>query len=102
MSENALILTIHFSGAMKKVFVDSFTLLLKTSDHVRTGNLIRRLSYLSSSLFPSGNFRANVLASLKSLNKLPNTRVFIAAEKWMVRTTGVRSVISLQNRNLRC
>ena len=30
-----------------------------------------------------------MLASLKSLNKLPNTRVFIAAEKWMVRSTGV-------------
>ena len=25
------------------------------------------------------------MASLKSLNKLPNTRVFIAAEKWMVK-----------------
>ena len=41
---------------------------------------IRRLSYLSSSLFPSGKL-ANVMASLKSLDKLPNTRIFIAAEK---------------------
>ena len=45
--------------------------------------------------------RANVMASLKSLNKLPNTRVFIAAEKWMVRSTGVGGLISLQNGNLR-
>ena len=44
--------------------------------------------------------RANVLGSLKSLNKLPNTGVFIAAEKWMVRSTGVGGLISLQNRNL--
>ena len=29
------------------------------------------------------------MVSLKSVNKLPNTRVFIAAEKWMVRSTGV-------------
>ena len=29
-------------------------------------------------------FRANVMASLKSFNKLPNTRVFIAAENgWL-------------------
>ena len=36
------------------------------------------------------------MASLKSLNKLPNTRIFIAAEKWMVRSTGVGGLISLQ------
>ena len=41
------------------------------------------------------------MASLKSVNKLPNTRVFIAAEKWMVRSTGVGGLISLQNGNLR-
>ena len=44
---------------------------------------------------------ANVMVSLKSVNKLPNTRVFIAAEKWMVRSTGVGGLISLQNGNLR-
>ena len=46
-------------------------------------------------------FRANVMASLKSLNKLPNTRFFIAAEKWMVRSTGVGGLICCQNGNLR-
>ena len=45
--------------------------------------------------------RANVIVSLKSLNKLPNTRVFIAAEKWMVGSSGVGGLISLQNGNLR-
>ena len=44
--------------------------------------------------------RVNVMVSLKSVTKLPNTRVFIAAEKWMVRSTGVGG-LSLQNRNLR-
>ena len=34
------------------------------------------------------------MASLKSLNKLPNTRVFLAAEKWMVRSTGVGGLFS--------
>ena len=37
----------------------------------------------------------------QSVNKLPNTRVFIAAEKWMARSTGVGGLISLQNGNLR-
>ena len=41
------------------------------------------------------------MVSLKSVNKLPNTRVSIAAEKWTVRSTGVGGLISLQNRNLR-
>ena len=41
------------------------------------------------------------MASLKNLNKLPDTRVFIAAEKWMVRSTGVGGPISLQNGNPR-
>ena len=62
----------------------------KTYHHIRTGSLllritrrIGRLSYLSSSLFPRGKL-PNVMASLKSLNKLPNTRVFIAAENgWL-------------------
>ena len=40
------------------------------------------------------------MVSLKSVNKLP--RVFIAAEKWMVRSTGVGAPISLQNVDLRC
>ena len=41
------------------------------------------------------------MASLKSVNILQNTRIFIAAEKWMVRSNGVGGLISLQNRNLR-
>ena len=45
--------------------------------------------------------RVNVMVSLKSVNKLPNTRVFIAAEKWMLKSTGVGGLISLQNGNLR-
>ena len=36
---------------------------------------------------------ANVMVSLKSVNKLP--RVFSAAEKWMVRSTAVGGLISL-------
>ena len=39
---------------------------------------------------------------LPCMNKLPNTRAFMAAEKWMVRRTGVGGLISLQNGNLRC
>ena len=33
------------------------------------------------------------MANLKSVNKLPSTRVVIAIEKWMVRSTGVGGVI---------
>ena len=37
------------------------------------------------------------MANLKSLNKLPSTRVFIfAAEKWMVRSTGVGGLFLLK------
>ena len=35
------------------------------------------------------------------MNKLLNKRFLIAAEKWMVRSTGVGGFISLQNGNLR-
>ena len=47
---------------------------------------------------------ANVVANLKCLHKLISTRVFIAAEKWMVRRTGVDGLkfISPQNGNLQC
>ena len=47
------------------------------------------------------NSLANVIVSLKSLNNFPNTRVFIAAEKCMVGSTGVGGLISLRNGNLR-
>ena len=40
------------------------------------------------------------MAKLKSLDKLLSTTVFIAAEKWMVRSTGVGGFISLKNGNL--
>ena len=34
------------------------------------------------------------MANLKSVNNLPSTRVVIAIEKWMVRSTGVGGFIS--------
>ena len=37
------------------------------------------------------------MSSLKTLNKLPSTRAFSAAEKWTVRSTGVGGLISPQN-----
>ena len=40
------------------------------------------------------------MSNLKNLNKVPETRVFIAAGRGMVRRTGVSGFIS-QNRNLR-
>ena len=43
---------------------------------------------------------SNVMAKLKSLDKLLSTTVFVAAEKWMVRSTGVDGFISLKNGNL--
>ena len=45
--------------------------------------------------------RANLMSSLRSLNKLPNTRALSAAKKWMVRSTGVVGSISPHNGNLR-
>ena len=56
---------------------------------------IKRLSFFSSFLPPSGK-----LPQSKMLNKLPSTRAFIAAEKWMFRSTGVGGFISPQNGNL--
>ena len=40
--------------------------------------------------------------SLRSLTELPSARVFAAAEKRMVRSTGVGGFIFTQNGNLRC
>ena len=59
---------------------------------------------ISSSLSPSGKLpvRSNVLSSLKTLNKLPSTRAFSAAEKWTVNSTGVGDFISPQNGNRQC
>ena len=55
----------------------------------------------SSSYFPKWETsRANVMSSLKTLNKLPSTGAFSAAEKWTVRSTGVGGFISPQNGNL--
>ena len=45
--------------------------------------------------------RANVMSSLKTLNKLPSTRAFSAAKKWTVRGTGVGGFVSPPNGNLR-
>ena len=42
--------------------------------------------------------RANVMASLKSLTKLPNTRDFIAAEKWIVRISSVGAFKGRRNK----
>ena len=36
-----------------------------------------------------------MISSLKTLNKLPSTRAFSAAEKWTVRSTGVGAVLFL-------
>ena len=50
----------------------------------------------SSSLSPHEwqTSRANVMSSLQTLNKLPSTRAFSAAEKWTVRSTGGGGFIS--------
>ena len=53
------------------------------------------------SLSPIANCTCECDGKFKSVNKLPNTRVFTATEKWMVRSTGVDGLISLQNGNLR-
>ena len=56
---------------------------------------IRRLSYFLH-LYPQvANFPSE--SSLKTLNKLPSTRAFSAAENWTVRSTGVGGLISPQN-----
>ena len=41
------------------------------------------------------------MTSLKSSNKLPSSRTFSAAEKWIFRSTGVGGLISPKNGNLR-
>ena len=46
--------------------------------------------------------RANVMSSLKTLNRLPSTSAFSAAEKWTVRGTGVNGFISFIFKPLEC
>ena len=56
------------------------------------------------SLSPMVNARANVMANLSNVTKLPNTRVFDAAENRSVenRSVEVGGFISPQDGNLQC
>ena len=105
---NEKLLTIHFSAAVKTlVFGNLFKLFrLAITFALEVYNLGIKMNtnktiVLFFSLSQQQTGRANVMVSLKSVNKLPNTRVFIAGEKWMISGTGVGGLISLQNGNLR-
>ena len=57
----------------------------------------KKIVIFSSSLSLSGKLpvrRRFAMSSLKTLNKLPSTRAFSAAEKWTVRSTGGGGFIS--------
>ena len=105
---NEKLLTIHFSAAVKtlvfgnlfKLFRLPITFALEVY-HLGIKRKTNKTIVLFFSLSQQQTGRANVMVSLKSVNKLPNTRVFIAGEKWMVSSTGVGGLISLQNGNLR-
>ena len=88
-----LLLTVHFLAAMKPlVFGNLFKLfgldITFAREVCRLGIKMKKI--LQSSLSYSFHYpqwqtvRANVTANLRSLNKLPNTRVFVAAENGSV------------------
>ena len=105
-----VLLTTHFSAAMKTlVFGNLFKLLRLASTFAGMGSLqfgnkdednIYMTIVLFFSLSPTANCPCECDGK-SCVNKLPNTRVFIAAEKWMLKSTGVGGLISLQNGNLR-
>ena len=88
---NEKLLTIHFSAAVKTlVFGNLFKLFrLVITFALEVYHLGIKMNVLFFSLSQQQTGRANVMISLKSVNKFPNTKVFIAGEKWMVRSTGV-------------
>ena len=100
-----------FSGATKTLVLGNLFKLVspcKICHHICPGSLplgimkrIRRSSYFLH-LYPKvANFPCECDVKTKTLNKLPSTRDFSAAEKWTVRSTGVGGFISPQNGNLR-
>ena len=98
------LLTIHFQLQWKPLYLVIYSsfLDLPSHSHGKFTTWEERWKSPYSSRYPQQQTAlANVMVSLKSVNKLPNTRVFIAAEKWRVRSTGVGGLISLQNGNLR-
>ena len=48
------------------------------------------------------NARANVMANLSNLNKLPNARVFVAAENGSVEVLELVALFLLKTGNLQC
>ena len=94
---NASTSTDPFSAAMKTLVLGNSFRLVRLAVTVA-----RAVCRWDNEIIPKWQTsRANLISSLKSLNKLPNTRAFSAAEKWMVRSTGVVGSISPHNGNLR-
>ena len=101
-----VLLTVHISAALKvlvlgnlfKVFRLDITFAREVS---HLGIKMKKIWQSSYSFhYPQWqNALANVMANLSNLNKLPNTRVFVAAENWSVET-GVGGFISRQDRSL--
>ena len=86
-----LLLTVHFLAAMKPlVFVNLFKLfgldITFAREVCRLGIKMKKIWQSSYSFhYPQWqNACANVMANLSNLNKLPNTRVFVAAENGSV------------------
>ena len=102
-----VLLTIHFSAAMKILVFGNlfklFRLAIRFARDVYHFGIKMKTNMtivLFFSLSPTANCPCECDGK-SCVNKLPNTRVFIAAEKWMLKSTGVGGLISLQNGNLR-
>ena len=94
--------TIHFSAAMKTlVFGNLFKLFRLAITFAREDYHlgIKMKTNMTIVLFFSLSPTSNYCPCECDVNKLQNT--IIAAEKWMVRSIGVRGLIYLQNGNLR-
>ena len=101
-----VLLTVYFSAALKALVIGNLFKLFRVC---HLGSLPlgdKHEENMTITLFFSlpqwQSARANVMANLSSLNKLPNTRVFVAAENGSVEVLELVALFLLKTGRLRC
>ena len=104
-----VLLIVHFSAALKALVLGNlfkvFRLDITFAREVcHLGIKMKKIWQSSYSFhYPQWqNARANVMANLSNLNKLPNARVFVAAENGSVEVLELVALFLLKTGNLQC
>ena len=105
MKVGTLLQPIHFQLQRKPLYLVIYSSLKDLSSHSHghfaIGDNEKNKTIVISFIPKWQTSRANVMSTLKTLNKLLSTRAFNTAEKWTVKSTGVGGFISPQHGNLR-